>query len=76
MPVSTESISDEIFAAGFNAYDYKKATMLFAVSLPNLTAYQVTIINPKDANSATTRSQINNISPAIRDIFAKEFLGK
>jgi hypothetical protein len=75
MPVSTESISDEIFAAGFNAYDYKKATMLFAVSLPNLTAYQVTIINPKDVNSATTRSQTNNISPAIRDLFAKEFLG-
>ena len=56
LPVSTESISDEIFVAGFNAYDSNKATMVFGVSLPNLSTYQVTIMNPKDISSAGTRS--------------------
>ena len=56
LPVSTESISDVIFLGGFNAYDTNKATMLYAVSLPNLSTYQVTIMNPKDASSASTRS--------------------
>lgn len=56
LPVSTESISDEIFVGGFNAYDVNKATMVFALTIPSTAAYQVTIINPKDASSASTRS--------------------
>ena len=56
LPVSTESISDEIFVAGFNAYDSNKATMVFGLSIPNISTYQVTIMNPKDVSSASTRS--------------------
>jgi len=61
LPISTEKISDEIFVGGFNAYDVNKATMVFALSLSSLTAYQVTIINPKDASSTSTRSLENGL---------------
>ena len=47
---------DEIFVAGFNAYDSNKATMVFGLSIPNISTYQVTIMNPKDVSSASTRS--------------------
>lgn len=53
--ISTETISDDIFVGGFNAYDPKKATMGYALTLPSTTAYLVTIFNPKDASSASTR---------------------
>ena len=66
LPVSTESISDVFFVEGFNAYDVKKATMLFALSIPSLAAYQVTIINPQDASSASTRSLESDLEQFLK----------
>lgn len=68
IPLSTESISDNIFLGGFNAYEAKNATMAFAVTLPSTSAYQVTIVNPKDASSASTRSLESGLLPFARDI--------
>ena len=72
LPVSTESISDEIFVAGFNAYDSNKATMVFGLSIPNISTYQVTIMNPKDVSSASTRaleSGLKSISKYNKSFF-------
>lgn len=69
LPISTESISDNIFAGGFNAYDPNKATMVFALNLLGTSAYQVTIINPKDAKSSGTRSKENELQTVISNPF-------
>ena len=63
-PVEIYGIYYNLVAKGNAAevtYEAKNATMAFAVTLPSTSAYQVTIVNPKDASSASTRSLENGL---------------
>jgi hypothetical protein len=66
--VSTEAISDKIFVEGFNAYTPDKATMAYGLSIPNISYYQVTIINPKDATTSKTRSLESELRPVFENL--------